>query len=235
MHLLTEVINDIVLNPRKIIDLVQSDNEQYLDPGIVASRLPQNTKPSLLPVNSSNKPMASLPNSTSIELAKEWQWVRLRNKASPGNDILQVGPGSMTPKDIMSKVIEWEAANPGQYIAAFDTAGWLKSKMVKTSHLVHRPGTDLFIRVLIDEKWTFHPGYNFGEADQPHLEGIRPSAASSHSHDIDIVSVLKMCNTSRMDVLAFMSTGYIQNKGTVRLEQDDGFGGQPHLGTWVRK
>lgn len=201
---------------------------EYAKPSVVASRLPVLVTNVVPPSDVVNKPLSTLPADQSADV-KLWQWVHVPGWGSEGHDLFGHGEGSASPTEMMLKIYEWEAAHPGHFARGFNLRGEVKSKIQKWKDIKPSPpGADLYVRVLINDRWTFSPTMDSGGND------FDSGFKADHSIDIDIVEAL-LALESVPTAVAFNSNGHVKQRVHFPLLPLGRFTGKPHLGLWIRK
>jgi hypothetical protein len=200
-------VDAVKLNPKRAEDALNTTEPIYINPGIIAAKLP---------VRKGTTPRA-------------WQWARVSGKDSPGNEAFSY---KAAPRDIMIAINKWEANHPGEIIRGFSTSGSVKSKIPKSSEFINSPdGGDLYVRVLYNEDWDFFPGKDTDGEEHDDIPGVQFSEDGSHEVDpIEAMIIIGQLD----EVDAFHSWGAGLSSST-KLEHSEHWGEQSHLGVWVKR
>jgi hypothetical protein len=224
MSAITQGVDLITKNSSVAVEALTTGRGVYEKPSTIASRLPLFSKKLSISLNILDKPISALP-SDDLD-GKSWQWVHVPGWDSPDNTLFKHGDGQATPAEIMAGIYEWEALHPGHFARGFNMTGEVKSKVCKYKDLKHAPpGSDLYVRVLCDDQWSFLPGIDSGGHDI--------STGHNLECDIDILEALRLF-TPREDVVAFNSFGKVKDKVELPLRPWNDALGKPHFGIWVR-
>jgi hypothetical protein len=207
----------------------KSGTELYTSPLVLASRFP--SRGPLKPQSDSPPPEPeSVPAPPPVPAdPKEWQWGSWVDYQDDENNIIQIGDGTASVQDIMKGAYQWEAENPGEYVAGFDRKGWLKKGIYKAKKA---PGEKLYIRILINDQWEYFQGYARSEYVST---GYRmPKKLRYPDSSTNIVACLKMfTETDETFVMAFSpSERYSQ---TPDKSYESAYKDFPHKGLWCRK
>jgi hypothetical protein len=231
MVLIVHEVDKVRLNPNAASQAILEDQKVYLNPVIFAARLPVPAKPT--DKTSTNPVTHPLPLTPEGKIDPQtWRWAVLESKDSSGGDLFNYGNGTASPEDMMKKAYEWELEHPGQFIRAFNTMGYMKGKLLKTSKLIEKgKGIDLYVRVLINDDWVFIPNDDAPGHDLS-VPGFTP--VSSDDNDIDIVDSIKLA-TARSDVVSFNSWGWTKKVVALPTSRCDAYNQKPHQGIWIRK
>jgi hypothetical protein len=265
---IVEEVDSVNMDPNVAVETAGKRRVAYINPRVLASRLPARSQSSSFPVNSDTKPASALPppprveseaalptletstlvplsnvllpqeiateiavHSTSADVdPKTWQWVYVPGVDSYGNNIFAHGDGHASPEEIMIRINEWEAENPGEIVRGFDLKGRVKSKIyLRSAILPPQPSLGLYIRVLYDDAWTFVAGAN---CQSLLVCCTNPMSCGSLNGDVGIVErIEKHSGTSA--TAAFDSAGGQNSVGWVYPH--GGFAKHPFLGAWVRR
>jgi hypothetical protein len=218
-------VDEVRATPEVAIQCLLEEKDLYLKPTVFASRLPIKIPP---PVDKAEVP----PPQPIKPDAKTWQWACVPGRDSEGGDIERVGTGAAPPEELMLKAYEWEAANPGKFVKAFNTSGWLKSKLNKTAKFTQTPvGQNLYVRVLLDDTFAFVSGTD-SPGNDVSVTGF--GQATGDDNDIDILETLKLAK-DKSEIMCFNSLGWAKSKALLPAQPSEVFRNKPHQGTWVRR
>lgn len=129
---------------------------------------PLNPSPSLPPNYTSSPSPSSPPN------PQAWKWayaanVDVYNARWEVNLAHSWDNRPLTPEEIMLRAYKWEAKH-NSLIIGFNSSGYAMTRRVVVP-VYYKPGSGLWVRVLLDDKWTFKPGH-----------GVLPYNPEWHEH-----------------------------------------------------
>jgi hypothetical protein len=233
MVIIVNEVDAVRLDPKHAQDAILKGSAPYVNPAVFEARLPVKKPPAppvpppvITPVPPPVAPPAPPPKPD----AKTWMWVKVPGKDSNGNDLSTRYEGQPI-EDLMRKAYEWEAQNPGKYIKAINTVGYLKTKVLHGAEL-NNVNFDLYVRVLINDQWAFYPGVDSGGNDVP-IPGLNPNQDADRN-DGDIIDMMKILEP-RQDVVAFNSIQWAKNRVLLPMPAFPPYKDRPFQGCWVRK
>ncbi|KAH7907767.1 acyl transferase/acyl hydrolase/lysophospholipase [Hygrophoropsis aurantiaca] len=157
-----------------------------------------------------------------------WKWLEVRGYTNDSDPVNSVN--GLDPTQIMGECYEWEKKHPGQYISCFTDTGDMMTGPISPSFA---RGSQLYVRVLVDDNWRFIPQRAGIRFRNQFPVGNGPEFLQQGFPTIETIQIVQGESTVKgFNARGFYTTDVV-NVNDLRPAQTDFT--QQYQGTWIRR